>query len=235
MRAARGIAAIVTSLATAAACADTVWVGSQLHRSASAHFDIVDGDLEVTLTNTSTTDALVPSDILTAVFINISGAPTPALTPDRATLAQGSLVHFGGTDGGGGVGGEWAFRAGPILGYNFGISSTGLDIFGPFDRFPGSNLQGPESPDGLQYGITSAGDNVTTGNAPVTGDHALIQNAVVFRLGNLPAGFQLSRIDGVLFQYGTSLSEPSFPGVPAPGTMALLAAAGLIARRRGRG
>jgi hypothetical protein len=37
-----------------------------------------------------------------------------------------------------------------------------------------------DSPDGLQYGITSGSDNPSTGNAAVTGANALIQNSVVF-------------------------------------------------------
>lgn len=36
--------------------------------SASATFDIVGGNLSVTLTNTSTNDVLAPSDVLTALF-----------------------------------------------------------------------------------------------------------------------------------------------------------------------
>ena len=99
-----------------------------------------------------------------------------------------------------------------------GISSTGLGLFGPFDLFPGSNLQGPASPDGLQYGITSAGDNPLTGNTPVTasGMNDLIQNAVAFKLTGLPGGFTLSDISNVSFLYGTSLP------VPEPATLWLL-------------
>jgi hypothetical protein len=88
--------------------------------------------------------------------------------------------------------------------------------------FPGSNLQGPADPDGLQYGLTSAGDNPLTGNTPVTGTNALIQNGVVLTLGNLPVGFNLSSISNVTFQYGTALTDGSIGGrtptdsVPGP-------------------
>jgi len=68
----------------------------------------------------------------------------------------------------------------------------------------------------------------------MTGTNALIQNSVVFRLGGLPAGFNLGRINAVRFQYGTSLSEPNFPGVPSPGTLAAIGLAGLVAIRRRR-
>jgi hypothetical protein len=67
------------------------------------------------------------------------------------------------------VGGEWAYKAGihGPHGQDYGISSTGLDIFGSSGRFPGPNLQGPNAVDGLQFGITSAGDD------PASGFHAL--------------------------------------------------------------
>jgi hypothetical protein len=101
--------------------------------------------------------------------------------------------------------------AGAPGGATRGISSVGLDLFGPGDRFPGNNLQGPDSPNGLQYGLTSAGDNTSTGNTPVTGMNALIKNSVLYTLGGLPTGFLLSSISNVHFQYGTDLSEPSVP------------------------
>jgi hypothetical protein len=43
---------------------------------------------------------------------------------------------------------------------------------------------------------------------------ALIKNSVIFELGGLPAGFALSSIGSVSFQYGTSLDEPNIPGNP---------------------
>jgi hypothetical protein len=99
-------------------------------------------------------------------------------------------------------------------------------LFGSQDLFPGSNLQGPDAPDGLQYGITSAGDDTGTGNTPVTGENALIKNSVVFTLSGLPVGFDPSAsISNVVFQYGTALDEPHFPGIPEPATLALMCGA----------
>ena len=139
-------------------------------RSASATFEGIGSDLKVTLTNTSSADALVPVDILTGVFFDLTG--DPGLGRTSAVLGAGSSVLFppsgDGTEGGS-VGGEWAYNnalTGAPGGAKQGISSTGLGLFGPGDRFPGSNLQGPDSLDGLQYGITSAGDNPVTGNTP---------------------------------------------------------------------
>lgn len=192
--------------------------------SASAAFDIVGGNLQVILTNTGS-DVLAPTDVLTGVFFDITG--NPLLSKISATLATGSSVLFGKSDPGGVVGGEWAYTnnaSGSPGGAREGISSTGLGIFGTGDLFPGTNLQGPVSVDGLQYGITSGADNSATGNKAVKGANALIKNSMVFTLNNPQSDFTLSQISNVSFQYGTALDEPSLPGnsVPEPATMLLL-------------
>jgi hypothetical protein len=192
--------------------------------SASALFDNNNtaGQLKVTLTNTSSADVLAPGDVLTALFfdINIAGFPT-ALGRVSAVLASGSSVYYDadGQPAGGVVGGEWAYKgglSGAPGGATRGISSTGVDLFGPGDLFPGPDLQKPDSPDGVQYGLLSAGDNTATGNGGITGSGGLIKNAVVFSL-SFDAGlgvFDLSKITNVSFQYGTNLSEPNLPWNP---------------------
>lgn len=205
-------------------------------RSASATFDQVGQNLIVTLTNTSQWDVLKPADVLTAVFFTLAGNPT--LTPISAVLGNGSTVLFPtpcaadpptlceGEALGGGVGGEWAYKnnlVGAPLGADEGISSAGLGLFGAKDLFPPAvNLQGPLSPGGLQYGITSAKDDPATGNSAVTGGFALIQNSVVFTLSG-PESWYLTEgiITNPSFQYGTSLSNANAP-VPEPGTLVLL-------------
>jgi MYXO-CTERM domain-containing protein len=198
-------------------------------RSAIATFDVSGGNLVVTLRNDAAIDTLIPTHILTCLFFEYSGGPL-SLTPVSAFLDVGSTVHYGPTNGGN-VGGEWAYVAGAVWpeGSGYGIGSAGLGIFdGP--NFGGPNLQGPVGVDGLQYGITSTGDNPATGNAPVTGGHALIQDAVVFTLSGLLPGFDLNLIGNVWFQYGTSLDEPR---TPTPGTLSLLGLGlGLALRRR---
>lgn len=186
-------------------------------RSAQVQFTASGNLLTVQLTNTSMADVLVPADVLTAVFFTLAGNPT--LTPISAIVVPGSVVHGdpahpypGPTD----VGGEWAYHA-PLNahGAQQGISSVGLGLFGPADRFdPSSNLQGPASPNGLQYGISSAGDDPNTGNGGVMGN-GLIRNSVSFLLEGLPLNFNLGfGVSHIVFQYGTDLSEPSFPGTP---------------------
>jgi hypothetical protein len=201
--------------------------------------------LSVTLSNTSSADTLVPTDVLTAVYFNVTGSPTFGET--SAILATGSTVIYDpdGQPAGGVVGGEWAYvrgigvTVGSGLGattYNEGISSSGLGIFGPADRFPGPNLAGPADPAGVQYGLLTAGDKSATGNGGITGSGGLIKNSVVFTL-QVASSFTLSQLGNkVAFQYGTDLSEPSFNSgpptisllsVPEPSSILIAALSGL--------
>ena len=207
--------------------------------SASADFSVSGSNLTVILTNTSTADVNDPPDILTAVFFTLAGNPT--LTPVSALLSGGSVVFFG-PNGGGNVGGEWAYGNGLVGapgGANKGISSAGFGLFGSGNRFGATNLQGPAAVDGLQYGLTSAGDNTATGNAPVTGGNALIKNQVTFILSGLPTGFNPSTaISNVSFQYGTALTDTNVPATPVPEPASVLllgsglASLGLLGRRQ---
>ena len=196
--------------------------------AASVDFSLVGRNLRVILTNTSTADVLAPGQVLTAVFFDIVGVG--GLTPVSANLNTGSTVLFAPAGGSGpNVGGEWAYASG-ITGPGAateGISSSGFGLFAS-GNFGGTNLQGPAAVGGLQYGITSAGDNPLTGNTPVMGGSkgdptALIKNSVVFLLSGLPVGFDPSveNVKNVSFQYGTALTDKNLP-VPEPATMLLL-------------
>ena len=210
------------------------------NRSASATFAKSGSDLVVTLTNTSTFDAMDPTDILTAVYFEFVGDPllsrTSAIVPGTSKVWQIGAVPVDVTPGGGIVGGEWAYlnNINPAPPANSGISSTGVGIFGPGDLFPGPDLVPPASPDGVNLGITSAGDNLTTGNGGIQGQW-LIKNSVVFTLGGF-TGQPDAKIVAASFQYGTALDEPQIEGhiVPEPSTLVLgiLGALGLTALRR---
>jgi hypothetical protein len=236
-----GVTAVAGAFALASAPAHASMItfsASQGSLAASVTFDTSGTDLIVTLTNTSAADVTVQNQILTAVFFDVGG-PLLSLNPGAgsAVLASGSTVLFGTSDPGNVVGGEWQYLAGiggsAPHGANYGISSAGYGIFGS-PNFPGSNLQGPAAINGLQYGITSAGDDSSTGQPAVTGTNALIQNSVVFTLPGLPVGFDpATAISNVNFQYGTSLLDSNIQ-VPAPGALSLLAAAALCSRRRSR-
>ncbi|HSV74420.1 MAG TPA: XDD4 family exosortase-dependent surface protein, partial [Chthonomonadales bacterium] len=185
------------------------------NHAASAAFAIDGSHLVITLTNTSTEDTRVPSDVLTAFFFG-STADLSGLSRVSALLAPGSTVILDpdGPPAGGVVGGEWAYKLhGSQLRPAHGISSSGLDLFGPGDRFPGADLAWPPSLAGVNYGIVSAGDDPATGNGGIMNTGGLIKNAVVFRLGGLPTDFGLHQLgDTVVFQYGSGLNEPSFSG-----------------------
>jgi hypothetical protein len=203
-------------------------------RSASVQFTVdASSNLIVTLTNTSTFDVLNPTGVLTAVFFDL--AENPSLTRTSAVIGSGSVVVDGLTDAGGVVGGEWGYNSGlsgAPRGAQQGISAAGLGLFGPGDRFPGSNLAPPKNGSlaGVEYGLTSAGDIESTGNLDGT---PLIKNSVVFTLSGLPSGILESDISNVSFQYGSTL-------VPEPGTLFILgsglvgvAAFGRRLRKRG--
>lgn len=129
------------------------------------------------------------------------------------------------------VGTEWAYKQlttdypnGPggindsstSGGPHYSITSTGLGLFASGDRFDTSQdksiLDNPADPDGPNFGLAGINDNPTTG-APgnVGGGEPIIKSGavsggVVFRFtytGNL----DVSKINNVLFQYGTSLTE----------------------------
>lgn len=208
-------------------------------RSASVTFSASGGTLTVDLSNTSLSDALVPTDILTGVFFEIAG--NPSLGQISAKVLAPNEVYDGGTNtiitpGDRIVGGEWAYKNSIVVvpPNNEGISSAGLTIFGPGDLFPGPDLEPPTSPDGIQYGITTAGDNLLTGNSGITGT-GLIKSAVEFKLSGF-VGEPDAIIAGAFFQYGTALDEPGFQGgdIPEPSSVALLAIgmATIVACRR---
>jgi len=205
----------VTATALGAA---VVAMPAEADLSASAAFSVVGGtNLQVVLTNTSTDDVLVPSEVLTAVFFDVLGVG--ALTPVSALLTAGSSVFFDsdGQPAGGNVGGEWEYLAGLAgapHGATEGISSAGFELFGG-PNFNGPQLDPPDAVNGLNYGILSAGDNAVTGNTPVTGGNPLIKNSVTFLLSGLPTGFSLGDITNVSYQYGTSLDEPNIVPIPA--------------------
>jgi hypothetical protein len=236
--------ALVLFTGARATAAPMPFVGSQGSLSAAACFDTSGTSLVVTLTNTSTSDVLQQQDVLTAVFFDVSGLLLN-LQPasGSAVIAPGSTVLFGGTDPGGVVGGEFAYLEDVHQhvpnNANYGISSAGYGVFGGAN-FPGSNLEGPIGLNGVEYGITSPGDDPSTGQTAVTGADALIENSVVFTIPGLPAGFNpVTAVSDVFFQYGTKFNDAGYSYtnsyVPDPPGMGALSLCALAALRRRAG
>jgi len=212
--------------------------------SASATFSASGSHLVVTLTNPSLNDVDDPTQVLTALYFEINGSllglgRTSAVVPASSMLLFPPATPFDPLPNG--VGGEWEYREGMTnapFGQRYALNSAGLGLAstGTSGLFPGANLQGPSSVDGLQYGLTSAVDDPGTGNAAVTGGNALIKNQVVFTLSGLAAGFDPStRFSNVQWQYGTTRCDTAgsvnhcVPDVPEPRTLVPLALMGVLA------
>jgi hypothetical protein len=229
------------------AVADSVirtWSSSDGRLSAQAEFQASGADLIVILTNTATSPAEVPTDVLTAVYFELDSPIT--LTPVSGML-NGSIVLNNGPDGGGNVGGEYGFRddldqveefhlppnAGRMV-----ISAVGVEDLVGTDHVidPLANLWDQRSPADLAYGLVSLAGIAPQANTPLH-TKPLVQNAVEFTLSGLPMGYELgeSNICKVAFNYGT---DPHITPLPSASLLggAALGAMGLVGwwrRRRG--
>src|SRR5262249_31693670 len=99
--------------------------------------------------------------------------------------------------------------------------SSGLNAFGPQDLLDvdnptdAVNLQGPKSPDGVQYGLVGPNGLDPKHNAALD-SNATIRNAVVVVLHNFTGTLTDHSISNVRFQFGTGLSEPHTDGGGGP-------------------
>lgn len=205
--------------------------------SASATFTLLgNGNLQVTLANTSIGAASSASDVLTAFFFSVS--PGVTLTPVSVLLGNGSsilncLTCSGATN----LGGEWGYAAN-VQGFaNQAVHLVGAASHGVLDvsnLFGGPNLAGTNGPGGIDFGLVSY--STTPGAAAFTGS-PLVHNQVIMTFGT-QAPFNLSAIGTVGFLYGyggdgSSSYSASFD-TPEPASCLLIGAGllGLYMRRR---
>jgi len=229
-------AATALAAATPAAAAVTFNGTNGSNLSASATFDIVGGNLQVTLTNTSGVDINDPAQILHALFFDISG--NPSLTYTSANIC-GSCTFTAAGPTGTDVGAEWGYITNPSgVTQNYGLSSAGYGV-GSYTFVSGATDQPHQGtpPAGGDYGLVSAGYTSAGDNGGVTNNQPYIKNSVIFNLGAFNGS--LGSVNNIRFQYGTALTNANLPGtppVPEPATWAMMlvgfAGIGVAMRRR---
>ncbi len=219
--------------------------------SASSDFtyDNINNLLLITLNNTAVDPVTNQAQTLSGIYFDVTG--NPVLTTNSANVGTGStIVNDSPNLNDSKIGQEWAFRNNMVAAdatftdARYGISSTGLGIFAPTDRFDTSgNLAGPGSGSvaGDDFSIVPASQaSYTSGGLTGT---PFTQSSMIYRL-NTPVNFILNAntIQNVVFHYSSAQEGQSTtghtPDVPEPGTLAMLigiapiGAAYLIRRRK---
>jgi hypothetical protein len=189
---------------------------------AEVSFRVSGNHLVIDLSNTATFTTIGPSDILTAVYLDIKGNPkltnptavvtaTSVLfqTPGQSLLKTPASLMLKSTPGGW----DYEFGGTQSVSQSYGFGTAGLD------RFAGGTSSGGRGGPG-NYGIvqdetfTSFSGDLKNKKKP-TDLTPLVKSTVEFTLSGLPTTFKLSDISHVRFQYGTSTGgEPSFSGTP---------------------
>ena len=168
-------------------------------RAAQAVFDVVDGNLVIRLTNLSNNDVRSRRDVLTGIYFDTSGAAD--LNYVGAGTAEGSQVVFGPDRDN--LNREWNFQDGKRAlkraGSRFALGSASI----------GRLFKGVGN---LDFGLTSLGDDPSSGGKALTGKFSLVQNEVVLVLAGVPEGFSELDITKVVFQYGTKKKHPRMVG-----------------------
>jgi hypothetical protein len=225
-------------LTQAPAQAGVIATGSDLQgRSWTAVFQQVGGNqLQISLTNTGVYPLLPTLDAsygVLGLFFNIDGDAAANLTPLSAALGPGSSMVGSTTNPGAG----WAYNSGQLA--VGGASYSGWLIGAGFGIPNGSHGKGNFCTTGCvklggsDYAIYPTG--FAGGNGSVKAPYFM--DTLVFTLSGLPSNFDISAINRVAVQYGTSLTEPHIPStsidyppsgnpVPEPGTAAMIVLAG---------
>ncbi len=212
--------------------------------SGTAAFSYDDTYLTLLLTNDSSQEIIAIGEVLTGLTWDFEDSITlDPIFPDGAVLEDSRLVGFRATSDTD-VSTEWFYKdnidageslLGPIGSYGVGTVgdiNLGADTFGKWDRFDveqgsppyftGTNLFGPDAPDGIETGIVGPSVDLTADGFPTQGP--LVQ-------GN-PGGpgqilFKFQVLDGDLDESDITNVQPMFGTdgallVPEPATLLLL-------------
>ncbi|HME27475.1 MAG TPA: XDD4 family exosortase-dependent surface protein [Acetobacteraceae bacterium] len=172
-----------------------------------------------------------PGSALTGLFFdlgtnNLSLNPASATIPTGSSIVNASSCNPGPCGGVTNVSGEWGYQNSPggfgggAPSSSYGIASSGylatllpMDIGNFNGGAAGTNLDNPASLDGANLGLLPTGVSLNGGLASTP----VIETTAEFVLTGLPAGFALSDIANVSFQYGTAFSDANLPGSPGTG------------------
>jgi len=206
----------------------SIWSGtgtgsSANNLAASLTITKVGDDLQVVLTNTTAEITLKNQDVLMGVSFDVASGFTLVAKSATASgfLDLGNNLLSPSNSGDAGyndVSNEWAYLQ---TGNSISIGTSGRDGLGAsdiIDSTANDRNNGATAPDGADFGIVSS--STTVANTDINKNKSpYIQNSATFLLsGELGDDFDIAdSISSVLFVYGTSTSEPSFPGTP-PGT-----------------
>jgi hypothetical protein len=214
-------------------------------------YSISGSTLTITLTNTAMygTDQLAPVGVLTGVIFTLPTGVT--LDATAATITPGSLVQASMCDVGPcdatttDVSGEFGYTgslSGGPAGYNAGLGSSG-QVVGDADLInPALNLDDPDSPDGINFGIVGANFLSAPNLNPKMTTEPLISDSVKFTLTITSGTLTEDQLTNWALVFGTAWGEGTIPGgppvfdrtAPDPATLLLLGGGLVLAAARFR-
>ena len=216
---------LIGAFARSASAASITFVGSSGTLAAATRItDLGGGLLRIELGNFGSA-AVIPVDVLTGVFFDGNNAVlsslgnVSAITSATTTITNPNACGSGSSACPSGanlnVGGEFASAANPLGVYDFGISSSGLGIFGQ-GNFIGPDLSNPTAVNGLNFGMVSIPNGISGGANPQVLSQPLLRGVVTFNVQGQVGFNPATGITGVRFQYGTALTDANFIGTPLP-------------------